>query len=192
MDRSRNLFWKLAEPEHLKVRSYCRKLMGNREDGDDLYHDVLVHALTKFNSLRDINSFRAWLYRIVINNFRNSIRRPWWKRLIPLTNEIEENGNNVSPENGYAARRHLERAFKVLSPNDQALITLVELEGWPIIEVAALVEKSEGSIKVRLFRARKKMRKALTAYSSEVKKTEAVKMLISEESICVVTKSDAE
>jgi RNA polymerase sigma-70 factor, ECF subfamily len=192
MDRSRNLFWKLAEPEHLKVRSYCRKLMGNREDGDDLYHDVLVHALTKFDSLRDINSFRPWLYRIVINNFKNSIRRPWWKRLIPLTNEIEENESRGNPENGYAARRHLERAFRVLSPNDQALITLVELEGWPIKEVAALDRKSEGSLKVRLFRARKKMRKALTACSSGLKKTKAVKTIISEESICVAVKSDAE
>lgn len=192
MDRSRNLFWKLAESEHLKVRSYCRKLMGNREDGDDLYHDVLVHALTKFDSLHDINSFRAWLYRIVINNFKNSLRRPWWKRLIPLTIEIEEYESGGSPENGYAARRHLERAFKVLSPDDQALITLVELEGWPITEVVALTGKSEGSLKVRLFRARKKMRKALAGYSSRVKKIEAVKMIISEESICVATKSDAE
>lgn len=192
MDRSRNLFWKLAETEHLKVRSYCRKLMGNREDGDDLYHDVLVHALTKFSSLRDINSFRAWLYRIVINNFKNNIRRPWWRRFRPLTNEIEENVSSGNPEKGYSAKRHLERAFKVLSPNDRALITLVELEGWPISEVAELAGKSVGSLKVRLFRARKKMRKALAEYSSEIKKTKAVKTIIREDNICVAAKSDAE
>jgi len=192
MDRSRNHFWKLTESEHIKVRSYCRKLMGNREDGDDLYHDVLVHALTKFDSLRDINSFRPWLYRIVINNFKNSIRRPWWRRITPLTLEIEENRSGGNPENGYSARRHLERAFRVLSPKDQALITLVELEGWPILEVAELIGKSEGSLKVRLFRARGKMRKALAANSSGLKKTKAVKTIISEESICVAVKSDAE
>lgn len=192
MDRRRNLFWKMAKSEHNKVRSYCRKLMGNREDGDDLYHDALVHALTKFESLRDINSFRAWLYRVVINNFKNKIRRPWWKRLIPLTTMIEENENGGNPENGYAARRHLERAFKVLSPNDQALITLVELEGWQIKEVAEIAGKSEGSLKVRLFRARKKMRKSLAGYSSDVKKREAVKMILSEDNICVASKLDAE
>ncbi len=192
MDRSRNLFWKLAEPEHLKVRSYCRKLMGDREDGDDLYHDVLVHALTKFGSLRDINSFRAWLYRIVINNFKNIIRQPWWRRFKPLTNEIEENVSQENPENGYSVRRHLERAFKVLSPNDQALITLVELEGWPITEVAELVGKSVGGLKVRLFRARKKMRKVLAEYSSDIKKTKVVKTIIREDNICVAAKSDAE
>lgn len=49
---NRDLFWKLAKPEHLKARGYCRKLMANRDDGDDLYQDALVRALASFGKLK--------------------------------------------------------------------------------------------------------------------------------------------
>jgi RNA polymerase sigma-70 factor (ECF subfamily) len=181
MDGMRIQFWNLLEPEHLKVRAFCRKLAGNRDDGDDLYQDSLVCALTNCEKLRKESSFRPWLYRIVVNQFKNSRRRPWWKKLIPLTSEMAETLVGENPTVAQAARRRLAAAFRALTPDEQVLVTLFELNGWNIAEIARLTGRSEGSVKVKLSRSRKKMREALSRYLSKSASREVTKILGSEE-----------
>ena len=192
MDGHRNQFWKLTEPEHLRARAYCRKLMGNREDGDDLYQDALVTALSRFESLRDHDAFRAWLYRIVINTFKNRLRRPWYRRWLPLTVEIEDRAGGEDPAERHAARRILRRAFRALTPAERALVTLFELEGWSIAELAALHGANEGAIKVRLSRSRRKMRAVLIKLNSNSAAKQKLKTEMCEDEICVATKPGAE
>jgi len=162
MDRQTDPFWELIEPEHFRARAFCRKLLGNREDGDDHYQDALVTALTKFADLRDKSAFRPWFYRIVINSFHNRRKRSWWKRFSSLTDEISDSVPGDDPVRLYTARRRLEIAFKAVRPRDRALITLFEMEGWSIRELAGLSRQTEGTIKVRLSRTRRKMRETLT------------------------------
>jgi RNA polymerase sigma-70 factor, ECF subfamily len=188
MNRDRTLFWKQIEPEHQKAAAYCRKLMGNRDDGDDLYQDALVRALTSFASLRNIETFRHWFYRIIINCFKNRKRQKWWKRFIPISTEIEELPGRGDPAALFASQRRLEIAFKALTPADRALVNLHELEGWKISELSQLQGKSEGNIKVRLCRARKKMRDAIIRYFENSPAVVSGKSFRSEDEICVVTK----
>jgi len=93
----------------------------------------------------------------------STTRHPWWKRRVRLT---EETAHVVTfdPSNTLNARRWLEKAFEGLSPDDRALVTLFELEEWTLFELAELYGKSEGTLKVRLFRARRKMRQTLQTY----------------------------
>jgi RNA polymerase sigma-70 factor (ECF subfamily) len=188
MDRNRDLFWKLVEPEHLRARAYCRKLIGNRDDGDDLYQDALVRALTGFSGLRRIRLFRPWLYRIIINTFRNRIKQPWWKRMTPMTPEIVDTAVGDNPVPRRAARRRLEIAFRTVSPDDRALVTLFELEGWSIDEIADLTGKSNGNIRIRLHRARSKMRRALIRYFKQPGSEKTPNPLQSKDKVCVVQK----
>ena len=181
MNRMRIQFWDLLEPEHPRARAFCRKLAGNRDDGDDLYQESLVCALTGIDSLREEKSFRPWLYRIIINQFRNRQRKPWWKKLIPLTSEIAETLGGENPVVVQAARRRLEVAFRALSPDERALVTLFELDGWSIAEIAGMTGRSEGSVKVRLSRARRKMREALGRYLKKSAPREITRILGSEE-----------
>jgi RNA polymerase sigma-70 factor, ECF subfamily len=164
MIRNSDLFWKLTEPEHLRVRAFCRKLMGNRDDGDDLYQDSLVNAFTRFDTLRDTQAFRTWLYRIVVNCYNNRVRTPWWKRFSSLTSEIAESRTGDNPVERLTAARKLEIAFRAVSTEDRVLITLFEMDGWSISEIALMLEHSEGALKMRLSRARRKMRQALARH----------------------------
>jgi RNA polymerase sigma-70 factor (ECF subfamily) len=188
MSGDRDLFWKLVEPQHLKARAYCRKLMGNRDDGDDLYQDSLVCALTRFKSLREIGAFRPWLYRIIINAFRNRCRRSCWRKLIPLTVDIERNIEGENPVPVQAARRRLEIALKALSPADRGLVMLHELQGWRISELAVTTGKSEGAIRVRLSRARGRMRNALIRHLRQTGVSDRIKPARGEEKACVAQK----
>jgi RNA polymerase sigma-70 factor (ECF subfamily) len=188
MDRNRDLFWKLVEPEHHRARAYCRKLTGDRDNGDDLYQDALVCALTGFNRLRRIEAFRPWLYRIIINNFRNRIKQPWWRRVGSLTPQIEETLAGDNPLPRQAARKRLEIAFRAVSPEERALVTLFELEGWAIKEIAELTGQSSVNVRVRLSRARGRMRRALTRYMQRSGSEKSANPLASKDKVCVVQK----
>lgn len=188
MDRNRILFWRLVEPEHRKVQAFCRRLEGNRDDGDDLCQEALVCALTGFASLEKIEAFRPWLYRIIVNCFRSRRRRPWWRKLVPLDNQDIENSVGHDPAPTWTARRRLEIAFRALSDADRALVTLFELEGWSIAELAELTGRTVSSVKVRLFRARRRMRSALIKHFYRSEPSAPAGKIWSEDEICVVTK----
>ena len=88
----------------------------------------------------------------------------------------------------YTARRRLEKAFKVLKTDDRILVTLFELEGWSIAEIATLFEKKEGAIKVRLSRAREKMRDVLAKEIRLSKTEKTINTFETEDEICVAGK----
>ncbi|MDH3891678.1 MAG: RNA polymerase sigma factor [candidate division Zixibacteria bacterium] len=188
MDRNKVLFWKLVEPEHLKARAYCRKLMRNREDGDDLYQDSLVSALTKFGSLKETKAFKPWLYRIITNGYISRVRRPWYHRLLPIDDQIEATVAGENPVPMQAAKRRLEIAFRAVSPADRALITLFEIQGWSVAELTGMTGKTAGNIKVRMSRARSKMRDALTKYFAQADPDRRIGTINSKDKVCVVTK----
>jgi RNA polymerase sigma-70 factor (ECF subfamily) len=171
----RDLFWKLLEPEHPKAEAFCRKLMQNRDEGDDLYQDALLLALRHFGSLNDHDSFRPWLYRIIVNSYKSRFRRPWWRRHATLTPKLLESRVTGDPVGQLTARRWLERAFEGLDPDERTLVTLFELEEWNTAELAKLYRISEGAVRARLFRSRKKMRKILTRYLSRQEESKTIK-----------------
>ena len=161
MKNDQQLFTRLLEPEYKRANMFCRKLSGNPEKGDDLFQDALVIAYKKLGSLRDNNAFRPWLYRIIINRFKSETRRPWFKQTVPLSPEMEVSLEGDNPVDLNDARRWLAKAFLGLSSEMQALVSLHELEGWSIEELARMFNRSDSWVKVNLFRARQKMRKIL-------------------------------
>lgn len=165
MGEMENRFWELLEPEYRRAMMFCRKLMGDRDCGDDLFQDALVTAYTGFVDLKNAGSFRPWFYRILINTFKSTIRRPWWKRRLSLTPEMKRHLAGDNPVDVYTARRWLQRAFEAVSAEQQTLVTLHDLEGWSVGDLARLYKTSEGSIKARLFRSRRKMKNALVKFS---------------------------
>jgi len=188
MSKDRDLFWKHLEPEHFRARAYCRRLMNNRDDGDDLYQDALVAALNGFESLRQPSSFRPWLYRIIINTFRNRLKQPWWKKVMSMTPVMAETTVGDNPLPRRAAERRLEAAFRALTPEDRALVTLFEVEGWPVEEISTMTGRSGGSVRVRLHRARGRMRRAVMKYRKDSGREIIINPSRSKDKVCVVHK----
>jgi len=153
-------FWKLFEPIHVRAEAFCRRLEGNRDDGDDLYQEAVLRALERFDGLKNEAAFKSWFYRIVLNRFKN--RRRWF-RLRGLLGAVSNRSASepaCDPREEYAERLRLSRLLATLSPDDRALIVLFEIDGWTIADLAAMFGCPRGTIKARLFRARKKLRKS--------------------------------
>ncbi len=157
------LFWELLKPEHRRAEAFCRKLCGSKDDGDDLYQEALLAAFQGLDALREKNAFRNWLYSIIIRRYRNRFREPWWKRRTTLTPEHIENAA-YDPTERFDSSRWLNRALKALKTDEKALIVLFEIEGWSIYELSQIFSRPEGTIKAKLSRSRKKMRKAILSF----------------------------
>jgi RNA polymerase sigma factor (sigma-70 family) len=166
VDTKRDLFWSLLEAEHAKAESFCRRLAGNKPDGDDLYQDSLLAAMERIGRLREKSAFKPWLYRIIVNNFVSSKRRSWWRKRVPLTTEIIETLPGDDPSEKYNARRWIEIGMENLKPEECALVILFEIEGWTVAELAKLHKRPTGTIKARLVRARLKMRQSVVRHLS--------------------------
>jgi RNA polymerase sigma-70 factor, ECF subfamily len=158
VDTNKDLFWQLLEAHHPKAEAFCRRLTGNLADGDDLYHDAILAAWRKFDSLRNHDSFKPWLYRIIVNIFKGRQRGIWRRLFKPLADQETEALPITNPTSQLAAKILVENALRKLPARDRAMIILFEIEGWSIGELANLESKPEGTIKSRLARTRAAMR----------------------------------
>ena len=79
--------------------------------------------------------------------------------------------------------------MNALTGGERALVTLFELDGWSLKELAEMNGISENATKVRLFRARRKMREALIKASLRAERKKNRKPLTSEDEVCVAVKS---
>jgi RNA polymerase sigma factor (sigma-70 family) len=182
-----DLFWQLLEKEHERARAYCGRLTGDFDEGDDLYQDSVLKAYHGFAKLRLTDSFRPWFYQIIANNYRGRFRTSWWKRVLSRPADPTESEGSHNPADLYEAKRRLNYAFRVLSVDDRIIVTLAELEQWKISELAAMMSKSEAFIKMRLSRARHKMRKKLGNLYCEKSKETVMK---GTNNICCVTRPE--
>ncbi|MHC1790158.1 RNA polymerase sigma factor [Solidesulfovibrio sp.] len=139
---------------HLASR-FCREPAGV----EDLVQEVFVKAYLNLGGLRDGGMVRSWLHRIAANTCIDWLRRR--RAEIGLVGGLDD----TLPDEGEQARgqarearRRLEAAMAVLGPKDRLLVALLGLEGKSVEEVAAITGLSQVNVKVRAFRARRRLK----------------------------------
>jgi RNA polymerase sigma-70 factor, ECF subfamily len=159
MDTRQQRFVRLVEPHHVRALAFARCLCHSVADGDDLFQVALLRALERIDQLRDDHAFRAWFYRIIVSVHRNRVRRPFWRRLVPL-------GDHRAPEmpvdEALASAQRARIALGCLAPEQRETIVLFEIDGWSVDEIAALHGVSVSAVKSRLVRARERLREFYT------------------------------
>jgi DNA-directed RNA polymerase specialized sigma24 family protein len=109
-----------------------------------------------------------------------------------LTPELSESLIGGDPQNRHQALRLLEFAFAAVSGKDRVMLTLFEMEGWSISELAGLYRCSEGSVKVRLHRTRRKLRKRLARVLERSANLKTSTTTVNEARKCIAFKPGAE
>lgn len=146
------------EPEYKRALFFCRKLEDNREKGDDLLQESLLLGLRKFNQLREEAAFKAWLYKIIMSTFKTIKRREKFKRFTNLSDDLSQTMAAPERTDSDIAKYELGKLLSILKPDDRAMVVLYELEEWNLRELSELYNKSEGSLKIKLHRIRKRMK----------------------------------
>jgi len=140
--------------------------LGNREDAEDAAQEVFLKAYTGLASFRGDSKLSVWLYRITSNVCTDMLRRR--RETVSLSQENEE-GEPLElelPDERFdpAAlaerkdlREHIGAALKALPPEPREVLLLRELGGASYDEIAAALDLDLGTVKSRIFRARKKL-----------------------------------
>ena len=150
-------FRELVERYGDRIFSLLTGITGNRLDAEELTSDVFLKAFTHLDRFRGECRFSTWLYRIAYNTAISHTRRR-----CPRTVEINDRQYELPDDQEEILFRetqmeYLEQALQRLAPDEKALVELFYLQKIPVHELAAVTGHAEGSIKVKLFRIRKKL-----------------------------------
>ena len=145
---------------------------------EEVAQDVFVRTYESLPTFKGDDGFKQWLSTITIRTCYDFWRKHYRYREIPLSSLsekhqvwLEEATSNSSSQSFYErdsqkeAREILDWALDKLSPEDRMVLELVYLEGYSIKEAANLLGWSTVNVKVRSFRARKKLHKLIKKMS---------------------------
>ena len=127
-------------------------LLGDAQEAEDAVQDTFLKYLENAPALENFDHQRAWLLRVTINGCKSRLRAPWRKRRVPMPEYLPA----APPED-----REIWDAVFALPPRDRAVIHLFYYEGYQTAEIAAMTREAEGTVRSRLSRARKKLKKLL-------------------------------
>ncbi|MFK5998973.1 MAG: sigma-70 family RNA polymerase sigma factor [Rhodobacterales bacterium] len=135
------------------LRRYAHALLRDREGADDLVQDCLECALARRHHWRGDGPVRAWLFRILLNRFRDNMRRASARAtLVPLDNAPEP--VSKGGQEAHLRLREVHDAMGRMPPDQRAALLLVALEGMRFTEAAEVLNIPEGTLASRLGRAR--------------------------------------
>ena len=157
--------------EHLYplVIRIVRANLPRRVPEEDLAQEVFMKMFSRLGQYQGAVPFTHWVSRIAvttcIDHLRAQKRRPEFRWSDLSENEAQvldavlTNENDVAANDALAARELVHKLLAELSPRDQLVIRLLDLEQKSIAEIAELTGWNQPLIKVRAFRARRKLQK---------------------------------
>ena len=171
-DARREFEERLAECGPLAYR-VARGVLRNTADAEDVAQDALLRAYRNFERLRDRNRFRGWLvrisFRLALDRLRSAKRREQrdtlWSQ--PAHLPPPETAESIAVANQFQG--HLERALEELPEKLRLVLLLSAMEGYTIDEIAVMVGVPIGTVKSRIFIARKKLAEKLRCYANTLK-----------------------
>lgn len=142
---------------------HASRMVGNRDDAADLVQRAFVSGFRKLSSCREPDRVGAWLFRILSNLAKDHARNPR-RRDVSLESipEVPEPAGNPldSVERGEMGRR-LREALEKLTPDQREAFVLKHVEGRSYEEMAAVLDVSPASLKMRVHRAREALKPLL-------------------------------
>lgn len=146
------------------------RMVGRPDDAEDIAQDVFVRLYLSLDKLRDAAQFEPWMYRLIANASIDYLRRH--KRVRIRVSDLSdeqvftvEKTLAIDDARGKEQQRDLresvERMLSLLSSEARTLLVLKEVEGLSIRELSEVFRISEDAVKVRLFRARQRILRAM-------------------------------
>ena len=163
-----NAFETLVLAYEKNVYNIALRMTGNSEDASDMTQETFIKAYNSLQSFRGDSKFSVWLYRIATNVCLDFLRSKSRRPTVSLSVEDNE-GDEVqldvadesqSPElllDRQMTRESVRRGLETLSPEYRQILLLREIQGLSYEEISQALGLEAGTVKSRIFRARKKL-----------------------------------
>ena len=169
-------FNKLVNLYHSRIYTLTYQMTSNREDAEDLTQEIFVKAFEALPRFKGRSSFYTWLYRIGINktiNYRKKRNRNRPLSLDAMEQEVKQDesyhdlSSKDSPLRNLSLSElqlKLNEAMQRLSEKQRTVVVMHDMQGMPHDEIAKVVGVSVGTIRSRLFYARRQLQADLGEY----------------------------
>ncbi|MBR4953960.1 MAG: sigma-70 family RNA polymerase sigma factor [Oscillospiraceae bacterium] len=166
-------FGYLVEKHQKLVYNLALKMLGNPEDAEDAAQEAFIKAYRSIESFRGESKFSVWLYKLT-NNVCLDMLRKKREATVSLSVEDENGGDDAeieiadgrfSPDEVYEKkemREALRKGLSELEDDFRSVLVLREVNGLSYDEIAQTLSLDPGTVKSRIFRARKKLCTILT------------------------------
>ena len=163
-----NAFEDLVTEHEKGVYAIAQRMTGNAEDAADMTQETFIKAYNSLSSFRGDSKFSVWLYRIATNVCLDFLRSRSRKPTVSLSVEDDDGeetqmdiaDESQSPEQLLErglTRDAVRRGLKSLSPEYRQILLLREIQGLSYEEIAEALALEVGTVKSRIFRARKRL-----------------------------------
>lgn len=134
----------------------CAFLIGGAEDLDDIVQETFIKIWKSGESFRGDAGLKTWIYRVTLNTAREHWRKHGrYKAAVTRFFEAPGPGQILADQSHWELRQGLTGALASLSFEHREAVTLCYLEGLSLAEAASASGTPEGTLKSRLFHARK-------------------------------------
>ena len=156
--------------DYQRIFRYIRSMVHDTAEAEDLTQDTFLRAFRRRDSLRDEGAQTAWLYRIATHVCLDRLRQ--YARRAPKETETDLDEMDVAEPDTPSLQQEIERDemseciqsyLNNLSDSYRAAILLHDMHELTAPEIAQLLGLSLDTVKIRLHRARNKLRIALQA-----------------------------
>ncbi len=169
-------FDELVERYHGKIYGLTYNMTSNREDAEDLTQEVFMKAFEALPRFQGKSSFYTWIYRIAVNKTINYRKKRNRKRALSLDqfdqdiktddvyHELTTKGSPLRNISLSELQEKLNEALQHLSEKHRTVVVMHDMQGIPHDDIAKVVGASVGTVRSRLFYARRQMQTELTEF----------------------------
>jgi RNA polymerase sigma factor (sigma-70 family) len=160
-------FGLLVDEYQKNVYNLALRMTGSPEDAQDMSQEAFIKAYNSLSSFRGESKFSVWLYRIVSNVCLDFLRSRSKNQAMSLNVELDDGETELDiPDLRCLPEDELERALtrqavrdglEALPPDQRQILLLREIEGFSYEEICRILALEEGTVKSRIFRARKNL-----------------------------------
>jgi RNA polymerase sigma factor (sigma-70 family) len=160
-------FGLLVDEYQKNVYNLALRMTGSPEDAQDMSQEAFIKAYNSLSSFRGESKFSVWLYRIVSNVCLDFLRSRSKNQAMSLNVELDDGETELDiPDLRCLPEDELERALtrqavrdglEALPADQRQILLLREIEGFSYEEICRILALEEGTVKSRIFRARKNL-----------------------------------
>ena len=162
-----NAFEELVLRYEKTVYNLALRMVGDRDDAFDMTQEAFIKAYGSLSSFRGDSKFSVWIYRITTNVCLDFLRSKSRKQQVSLTvSDDDEDAQldipdpKADPEQQLIKKismQSVEEGLKTLPDKQRQILVMRELGGMSYAEIGKALSIEEGTVKSRIFRARKRL-----------------------------------
>lgn len=163
-----NAFEELVLKYEKTVYNLALRMVGDRDDAFDMTQEAFIKAYGSLSSFRGDSKFSVWIYRITTNVCLDFLRSKSRKQQVSLTVSDDDDEDaqldipdpKADPEQQLIKKismQSVEEGLKTLPDKQRQILVMRELGGMSYAEIGKALSLEEGTVKSRIFRARKRL-----------------------------------